>query len=48
MVAADLESYLGTKYFSNIIRNDYNYFIENSSDNILSALANHVPVWKCN
>ena len=44
MVAADLESYLGTKYFSNIIRNDYNYFVENSSDNILSALANHVPV----
>ena len=44
LVAADLESYLGTKYFSNIIRNDYNYFVENSSDNILSALANHVPV----
>tara|TARA_B100000886_G_scaffold313086_1_gene249482 strand:+ start:11564 stop:13348 length:1785 start_codon:yes stop_codon:yes gene_type:complete len=43
MVAADLESYLGTKYFSNIIRNDYSYFVDNSSENILSALANHVP-----
>ena len=44
LVAADLESYLGTKYFSNIIRNEYSYFVENSSENILSALANHVPV----
>lgn len=43
LVAADLESYLGTKYFSNIIRNDYSYFVENSSEHILSALANHVP-----
>ena len=44
LVSADLETYLGTKYFSNIIRNDYSFFVNNSSENILSTLANHVPV----
>ena len=43
LISADLEVFLGTRFFKNTISNDYSFFLEESSDKIISALSTHVP-----
>ena len=43
ITSADLEVFLGSRFFKNTIRNDYSFFLKESSDKIISALSTHAP-----
>ncbi len=43
LISADLEVFLGARFFKNTIRQNYSFFLKESSDKIISALSTHVP-----